>query len=228
MNSSGPNAQTIAADDSIYVAGYVTGSDGSDLAVVHYLADGTLDTSFGDGGVATAGIAAQDTNVVTGTDAPCGMAIDGSGNIVVAGTATADGGEQFAVARFAPDGTLNSSFGAGGVVLDGSGGGNSSATAVAIQSDGGIVVAGSTGMYLAVVRYLPDGAEDPNFQQWNASGAIGSASSVVIQPNNMILVGGTFVGAQWYYYGVGARGGAASDGQAHQRQLQPGRGAVQR
>ncbi len=87
-------------------------------------------------------------------------------------------------------------------------GNDSSATAVAIQSDGGIVVAGSTGMYLAVVRYLPDGAEDPNFQQWDASGAIGSASSVVIQPNNMILVGGTFVGAQWYYYGVGARGGA--------------------
>ena len=87
-------------------------------------------------------------------------------------------------------------------------GNDSSATAVAIQSDGGIVVAGSTGMYLAVVRYLPDGTEDPNFQQWNASGAIGSASSVVIQPNNMILVGGTFVGAQWYYYGVGARGGA--------------------
>ena len=47
----------------------------------------------------------------------------------------------------------------------------SSATAVAIQSDGGIVVAGSMGMYLAVVRYLPDGTEDPNFQQWNASGA---------------------------------------------------------
>ena len=74
-------------------------------------------------------------------------------------------------------------------------GNDSSATAVAIQSDGGIVVAGSMGMYLAVVRYLPDGTEDPNFQQWDASGAIGSASSVVIQPNNMILVGGTFVGA---------------------------------
>ena len=58
---------------------------------------------------------------------------------------------------------------------------------------------------------LPRRHGDPNFQQWDASGAISSASSVVIQPNNMILVGGTFVVAEWYYYGVGARAATTID-----------------
>ena len=190
-----PDAMAIAADDSIYVAGYLTSSGATDLAVVHYLANGTLDTNFGSGGVATAGITADPTY-------RCGMAIDAEGNIVVAGTAgypdpsdSSTTYDEFAIVRFASGGWLDSTFGNNGVVLDASGPGNYNyATAVAIQSDGGVVVAGrSTGYGLDLVRYLPDGTEDPNFQNWNASGLTAAAvNSVVIQPNNMILVGGSF------------------------------------
>ena len=125
-----------------------------------------LDTNFGSGGVATAGITADPTY-------RCGMAIDAEGNIVVAGTAgypdpsdSSTTYDEFAIVRFASGGWLDSSFGNNGVVLDASGPGNYNyATAVAIQSDGGVVVAGrSTGYGLDLVRYLPDGTEDPNFQ----------------------------------------------------------------
>ena len=164
-----------------------------------------LDTNFGSGGVATAGITADPTY-------RCGMAIDAEGNIVVAGTAgfpdptdSSTTYDEFAIVRFAADGWLDSTFGNNGVVLDASGPGNYNyATAVAIssplppgegQGEGNdIIVAGrSTGYGLDLVRYLPGGTEDPNFQNWNASGLTAAAvNSVVIQPNNMILVGGSF------------------------------------
>ena len=139
------------------------------------------------------------------------MAIDASRAISSwpARPATINGGgttyDEFAIVRFASDGSLDSTFGNGGVVLDDSGrprqlrhrGGDSPLSPGRGPGRGaGIVVAGrSTCSGLDLVRYLPDGSEDPNFQNWNAAGLTATAvNSVVIQPNNMILVGGSFLG----------------------------------
>ena len=96
-------------------------------------------------------------------------------------------------------------------------------TAAAIQSDGGIYRGGLTGMYLDVVRDPPDGAEDPTSssgrQRRHRQRQQRRYSAQQHDP-----VGGTFVGAQWTIT-ASARGRGPSDGQAHQRQLQPGRGA---
>ncbi|HEX9301441.1 MAG TPA: hypothetical protein VF959_03740 [Casimicrobiaceae bacterium] len=104
--------------------------------VLRFLPNGTPDPAFGVGGT-VAGI------LGSGLAGP-GVALQSNGKIVIAGTASGNATTPqigFALWRFNPDGTLDSGFGNGGSVTTplGSGGiGN----AVAIQHDGGIVVAG--------------------------------------------------------------------------------------
>src|SRR5205814_6591135 len=103
-------------------------SSKNDFLVARYQADGRPDASFGRGGV-----------VVTDFDRSYDMALDiglqPDGRIVVVGEA--DGG--FAIARYTAEGNLDTTFGAGGKVISRLG---ASATAVAIQDDGKIVLGG--------------------------------------------------------------------------------------
>ncbi len=124
------------------------------------------------------------------------MAVDAYGNIVIVGAAKTTAGSVFAIVRFAPDGTLDSSFGNGGTVLDGSAAEDNHATAVAIQSDGGIIVAGySDSGWLNLARYLPDG-EGTGFFYWDdvfgQSLPAAAVYSVAVQPDGKVLVGGAF------------------------------------
>jgi uncharacterized delta-60 repeat protein len=128
-----------------------------------------LDPGFGFWGetFATFGKAANATAV----------AIQPSDNkIVVAGSTTSsDGGVDFALARYLPNGALDTSFNYDGKVMTSFFGGKSSAfaEAVAIQYDGKIVVAGYTthglgrnngdSNLIALARYLPTGNLDPSF-----------------------------------------------------------------
>ena len=62
--------------------------------------------------------------------------------------------EDFAMARVLPTGALDTSFGTNGVVVTPFPGHNAMATAVGLQADGNIVVAGTSDGQLAVARYL--------------------------------------------------------------------------
>src|SRR6266516_3089384 len=96
-------------------------------------AGGALDTSFGNGGKVLTDISGTDA-----TDVALDVAIQRDGKFVVAGY-TGGGGGGFALARYATDGSLDTSFGSGGKVVtafEGTG------WAVALQQDGKIVVAG--------------------------------------------------------------------------------------
>ena len=99
-------------------------------------------------------------------------------------------------AGLAAPGDLDQSFGAGGVATTPVGGGG--AFAVALQSDGKIVAAGS-GFFstrFAVVRYLPTGLLDPTFGSGGfilalpPGAASGVARSVAVQPDGRIVVAG--------------------------------------
>jgi uncharacterized delta-60 repeat protein len=88
----------------------------------------------------------------------------------VGGTNYDNNGTDFAVARLKADGTLDASFGAGGktTVTFGSGVSNDSAAGVAIDSNGRIVVGGTTYSYnstsaVAVARLKTDGSLDQDF-----------------------------------------------------------------
>jgi uncharacterized delta-60 repeat protein len=129
-----------------------------DFALTRYNLDGSLDTTFGNGG-----------KVLTdfgGFDDAFGVAVQRNHKLVTVGFTDpgGSGGADFAVARYNADGSLDPSFGAGGKVTTDFGGVDS-ADAVAIQTDGRIVVAGTGGhgFHFAVARYNRDGKLDASF-----------------------------------------------------------------
>jgi uncharacterized delta-60 repeat protein len=114
---------------------------GSIPAIVRYNADGSLDSGFGpnhDGTVASSFASAT----VTST----GVAVAPSGRILVAGFATnaITFDTDFALIRYSADGTVDLPFGAGGLVTTDFFGMPDFGSAIAIQADGRIVIAGTS------------------------------------------------------------------------------------
>ena len=144
------------------------GATGSDFLVARFNADGSLDAGFGSNGRVTI-----DFDNGSGGDRANGIALQGDGRIVVAGTThgAALQSDDFAVARLTPDGTLDPTFAGIGKTtivfnLD-HGVGDDDVYAVAVEPDGTIVLAGSaetaSGTVVAVARVLSDGARDAAF-----------------------------------------------------------------
>ena len=158
---------TVQSDGKILVVGE---SDG-DFALVRYNIDGSLDTSFsGDGKVIT-DIANYDSGwSVTalpggkilvagyahgGIDQPFNIGSDG---MILVGDRNSD----FALMRYNADGTLDTTFdGDGKVTTDF--GGNDIIFSMAVQSDGKIVVSGTSSGDFALARYNTDGSLDTSF-----------------------------------------------------------------
>ena len=197
------NAVAIQADGKFVVVG-TTYQDNDfsdeDFAVARYNPDGTLDETFGVGGKVQTdftGLAAVASSVVVQPD----------GKIVVAGGAfplfTFAG--DFKVARYNPDGSLDTSFGDGGIVTTTFPEG-SYAFDVALQADGKIIAAGtvfvdfdpgeSSNTDFALARYNPDGSPDATFGNGGQVstdflGLEDDAFSVLIQPDGKIVAVGS-------------------------------------
>ena len=161
-----------------------------DFGVVRYTADGHPDPSFNSTGVETTDIAGRG-------DVANAVAVQPDGKIVAAGEAeTAPGLFDFALVRYNPDGTRDTSFDGDGIVTTDLGGQNDDAVAVTIQPDGKIVAVGSTDKGVGIVRYLPNGALDPTF---NSTGILTAdlgmeAHGATVTPGGSILVVGTGAG----------------------------------
>src|SRR5262249_7286333 len=85
------------------------------LALVRCNSDGTLDTSFGNGGTVTTHISGNPFGI--GDSVASGMIIDGLGRIVAVGFCPGDcGAFDFELARYHSDGSLDNTFGNGGLV----------------------------------------------------------------------------------------------------------------
>ena len=135
---------------------------GTVLAVVEVVAmqeqvPGELDISFDGDGKATTDIAGDDEAV--------DLAIQPDGKIVVVGTSDYYDAPDFAVVRYVTTGTLDISFGGGdGIVTTTVGGDYVSADSVALQTDGRVVVGGTSGDYgataLTLARYYVTGTLD--------------------------------------------------------------------
>lgn len=147
------------SDGKIVVTGVTSDlSLNTDLAVVRYNTDGSLDTTFGDNGQVT-------TDTGSATDAATSIAIQADDKIVIAGT----DGESILVVRYNTDGSLDTDFGVGGIVTIDSSAGIDIANAVEIQSDDGkIVVGGVSDQGLVtenfiLIRLNTDGSLDTTF-----------------------------------------------------------------
>lgn len=160
-------AVAIQDDDKIIV---VTKAGG----LARYLSDGSLDTSFNGTGIV--GFA----SFATGN----GVAVQGDGKIVVTGDSSSGGtGFDFALLRYQVDGTLDTSFGGTGMVTTDFTG-DDRANGVALQPDGKIVVAGSSGAGdFAVARYVVP--PSPIVTKPSATGVTRNAASLhaSVHPN---------------------------------------------
>lgn len=131
------------------------------FGLVRLLPDGALDTSFGGDGIVSADFGAIETGY--------SVILLPDGRLVVAGAqtlmATPNSPINLAVARYLPDGSVDTTFGTFGVVYANTGA-QECATEIIRLPNGNLLAAGSifrkTGDFL-LVRFLPDGVLDPTF-----------------------------------------------------------------
>ncbi|MGC0329816.1 putative delta-60 repeat protein/putative repeat protein (TIGR01451 family) [Streptomyces sp. SAI-170] len=157
----------VQADGRIVTVGLTQhpGTGEIDFALARYRTDGSLDPEFGGDGRVIA-------DVRGGEDVANGVAVQPDGKIVVVGrSADPETFEtRFTVTRFNPDGSFDTGFGSGGVVLTSlpATQGSGEAHAVQLYGDGRILVAGLSGFEygpsdFAVARYHSDGSLDTDF-----------------------------------------------------------------
>lgn len=188
----GANAVAVQVDGKIIAAGFSNTSGGSVLAVVRYNIDGSLDTSFDTDGIVTTSFGGTINQAYA-------VSIQTDGKIVAVGSGFNGSNEDFAVARFNSDGSLDTTFDTDGRVTTAVGTGHDEAFALQIQTDGKIVTAGysfAANKDIAVVRYNANGSLDTTFDSdGKVTTAIGpaadDANSVAIQPDGKIIVGGS-------------------------------------
>jgi uncharacterized delta-60 repeat protein len=196
-----PSSVVIQPDGKIVVAGgaFPLFTFLGNFELVRYNPNGSLDRSFGGGGIVT-------TTFPEGSYA-FDVALQPDGKIVAAGTVFVnfDPGEpsdtDFALARYNPDGTPDATFGNGGQVSTDFVGMEDDAFSVLIQSDGKIVAVGSandpaTFYDFAAARYLSNGAIDMTF---GVAGKVQTdfgdqnfdrARSAALQPDGRIVAAG--------------------------------------
>ncbi len=186
----GSSASDVAVDSAdrplLFGHAYVSGT-GADLTVERLKTDGTPDTAFSGDGVASAPLA--------GTDLGYAGTIDSAGRIYVAGFMS----NNFGVARFRSDGTLDNTFSGDGIAQV-SFGANAYVAAITIDAQGRAVLAGADNEagngLTAVIRLTDSGDLDTSFDgDGRATVDIGPgageiANAVVVDGSGRIVVAG--------------------------------------
>lgn len=186
-----PFGLALQPDGMIVVAGWAFDGVGFDFALARYHGDGTLDADFGDAGLVITDLGADDFCL--------DVALQNDGKVVASGTTFTGATFDFALIRYEPDGTLDPTFGSGGIALTDFDSGDEEIRAIAVQADDKIVALGETfsasGVSFALARYEPDGALDADFgagglvtTDFGSGDAQGEA--LVVQPDGMILAAG--------------------------------------
>lgn len=186
----GASALVVQPDGKVVAAGGST----VNFALARYHPDGSLDNSFGNAGV-----------VLTDFGAPSraqALVLQSDAKLVAAG-ATGDS-HDFALVRYNPDGSRDSSFGNGGLVVTDLGGGTDDAGALALvlQPDGKLVAAGAAAENFLLARYHPDGSLDSGFGNGGVVltdfGATSGAETLVLQPDAKLVAAGriSFLGTR--------------------------------
>ncbi|HEX3232150.1 MAG TPA: hypothetical protein VHQ95_24450, partial [Pyrinomonadaceae bacterium] len=169
----------VQSDGKILIGGDFTSFNGTSRNRFARLnSDGTLDTTF----------------LSTGTganDQVLALALQSDGKVLIGGAFTSvNNATRNRLARLNTDGTLETAF------LANAAGANYSVRAIAVQSDGWIVIGGDFGNYNGayrgnIARLRPDSSLDETFVNFN-SGANSRVSALALQTDGKVIVGGFF------------------------------------
>jgi uncharacterized delta-60 repeat protein len=186
-------ALVVQADKKVVVAGTSSNGSNDDFALVRYSVDGSLDPTFGTGGKVT-------TPIGSGADRAYALVLQSDGKLVVAGSTFNGSTDDFALVRYNADGSLDTTFGTGGIVVTAIGSGSDRAYGLTVGRDGRLVAVGSSfngsDDDFAVVRYLSTGALDASF---GGTGIVTTANgpardvahAVAVRKDGTIFVGGS-------------------------------------
>ncbi|SHF45536.1 T9SS type A sorting domain-containing protein [Flavisolibacter ginsengisoli] len=198
IGAAGANGVAIQPDGKIVIAGYFSQSGVIRMALARYLPDGNMDLSFGLNGFQF---------IVNGWNSVAkAIVIQPDGKIIAGGfTLNNVNVMQFMLVRLNTDGSLDPTFSGDGIQISQMTDNDDLVNAMALQTDGKIVVAGAARTYayqdFIVARYTADGNLDNSFssdgfdipgvnEYQSTAGA--SASSLVILPSGKIMIAGTY------------------------------------
>lgn len=178
-------AVAIQLDGKIVVVGDTrVGAGPFAFALVRYNADGSLDTSFGSGGKVVNSVAGRAFTVAIQP---------ADGKIVVAGDDTVI--EDFRLARYNANGSLDASFGSGGTLTTDIAGGSEVARNIVLQPNGAIVVSGDpfgSNSGTGVARYTANGGPDGSFGVGGKLTLAGArvGEGLALQSDRKLVLGG--------------------------------------
>jgi uncharacterized delta-60 repeat protein len=186
----------IQSDGKILLGGYCKNGSNYDFCIARFNSNGSPDTSFGSGGKVIEPIGSDN-------DIGNSLAIQPDGKILLGGRCINGDYFDFCIARFNSNGTLDTSFGSSGKVIQPIGSYNDFGYSLAIQPDGKILLGGSCPNGInddfCIARFNSDGTLDTTFGSPNGYiiqpiGSLGSSHdrgySLAIQPDGKILLGG--------------------------------------
>ncbi|HPG61473.1 MAG TPA: delta-60 repeat domain-containing protein [Casimicrobium sp.] len=190
INGAWDSAQaiTLQPDGKVLLAGTCYIGPGSDFCAARYNLNGTLDTTWnGTGKVIT------DIGIVLSSAAA--IAVQPDGKVLLAGYCYNGGNNDFCATRYNANGTLDTTWNGTGRVITAMGGGDGTASAMTLQPDGKVLLAGTCSSDFCAARYNANGSLDTS---WNGTGkllsAIGSgydsAGAITLQPDGKVLLAG--------------------------------------
>ena len=191
--SSGPDvgkSLAIQSDGKLIVAGFTYRENDFFMSLLRYDSNGNLDSTFGKGG-----LAGTDVNTNVGK---LDLVLQKDGKIILVGASNVETTHHFTVLRFNNNGTLDQTFGDHGVTKTVIGD-FSGAESVALDSQGNIVVAGTTELgkeTFVVAMYNQNGLLESSFGSSGITtvsfgeNSIDHAHSVIIDNNGNIIVAG--------------------------------------
>ena len=169
-------AVALQADGKIVVAGDAYTND---IALVRYNPDGSLDTTFGNGGkVVTDWGAASELAFAVG--------IQSTGKVIVGGYTDTKGTFDFVMTRYNSDGTVDATFGTNGTVYTDFTASDDRIEALKVIVGDKIIAVGRSNYNIALVQYTAAGVLDTQFgtggkvttdlggYYWEGSGSMGS------------------------------------------------------
>ncbi len=187
------HAVVVQPDGKIVVAGSSSKGKALNFSLLRFNKDGSLDTSFNDEGAVI-------TSVGVGDNEALALGLLSDGRIVAAGYSNNGTDRDFAMVCYMPDGSLDQTFGNNGVVITAVGSSNEEITAIKINTQDMITVAGAVegtaGRVLATARYFSDGILDPGYGEKGVSligvGTDSAAEGIIERADGTIVVSGSY------------------------------------